>query len=207
MWVTNTGVTGKWDMLDAHTGNYICRIANVTQSTRTLAGTTVTTGATGTSKMTTLEAYAITTLSILEPLQRPRHVSQIGTQAKLSGGTTNASGSKSIGNGDRTLKPRFDGNNGFSLNVSSPAVQGSIRQVVTDKYVIGGTTGNITNNVSFRTAGNLWALNLNPTKGPWDHCCRTSPLPPAGLGDDAYGGGGFGHDTAFGGLSATDGIF
>ena len=36
----------------------------------------------------------------------------------------------------------FDGNNGFSLNVSTPDVQGSIRAVVEGEYIIGGTSGN-----------------------------------------------------------------
>ena len=35
----------------------------------------------------------------------------------------------------------FDGNNGFSLNVSIPDVSGSILAVREGKYIIGGTGG------------------------------------------------------------------
>ena len=61
------------------------------------------------------------------------------------------------------LNYTFDGTHGFSLNVSIPAVQGSIRTVREDQFVIGGTQG--TNNENGVTQGHLWALNLDPTKG------------------------------------------
>ena len=63
----------------------------------------------------------------------------------------NASGSNVYWEWRPYLNASLDGNHGFSLNASIPAVQGSIRQVVTDQYMIGGTTGNITDNPSFRT--------------------------------------------------------
>ena len=40
-----------------------------------------------------------------------------------------------------TLNTTFDGNNGYSLNVSIPTVQGSIQCVREGEYVIGGTGG------------------------------------------------------------------
>jgi hypothetical protein len=53
----------------------------------------------------------------------------------------------------------FDGRNGYSLNVSIPAVQGSILAVREGQYVIGGTLGtNSWDNVV--VPGNLWALSL-----------------------------------------------
>jgi len=57
------------------------------------------------------------------------------------------------------LNYTFDGNNGFSLNVSIPDVSGSIRAVVEDEYVIGGTSG-ANNPVDTIVLGNLWALSL-----------------------------------------------
>ena len=56
LWVTSgitppAGVAGTstWEMLDGYTLHPLCYIANVTQTTVTPVGTTVTTGATGTS--------------------------------------------------------------------------------------------------------------------------------------------------------------
>ncbi len=61
------------------------------------------------------------------------------------------------------LNYTFDGSHGFSLNVSIPAVQGTIREVRVDNFVIGGTTGS--NNEQGIVPGNLWALNLDRAKG------------------------------------------
>ena len=208
LWVTNTGVTGKWDMLDGHTGNYICSIANVTQSARTLAGTTVNTGATGTSRNDNTGSICYYNLVNLGTTATPNMYLQIWNTSQTIWWYNNASGSNVYWEWRPYFNATFDGNHGFSLNASIPAVQGSIRQVVTDKYIIGGTTGNITNNPGQNTPGNLWALNLDPTKGPLGSLLWNFTFtPPAGLGDNAHGGGGFGHDTAFGGLSAADGIF
>jgi len=57
------------------------------------------------------------------------------------------------------LNVTYDGNNGFSLNVSVPDLEGSIRAVREDLYVIGGTSG--MNRVDEPLElGNLWALSL-----------------------------------------------
>jgi hypothetical protein len=56
------------------------------------------------------------------------------------------------------LGATFDGNNGYSLNVSIPAVQGSILAVRENQFVIGGTSGK--NNGTYVEQGNLWALSL-----------------------------------------------
>jgi hypothetical protein len=208
LWITNTGVTGRWDMLDGHTGNYICSIANVTQSTRRTDGTTVTTGATGTSRNDNTGSICYYNLVNFGNTTNPQMYLQIWNTSQTVYWYNNASGSNVYWEWRPYLNFTFDGNHGFSLNASIPAVQGSIRQVVTDQYIIGGTTGNITTNVGQNTQGNLWALNLDPTKGPLGSLLWNFTFtPPAGLGDTAYGGGGFGHDTAFGGLSAADGIF
>jgi hypothetical protein len=209
LWITNTGVTGRWDMLDGHTGNYICSIANVTQSTRKTDGTTVTTGATGTSRNDNTGSICYYNLVNFGNTTNPKMYLQIWNTSQTIWWYNNASGSNVYWEWRPYLNFTFDGNHGFSLNASIPAVQGSIRQVVTDQYIIGGTTGNITGNPSFRTQGNFWALNLDPTKGPLGSLLWNFTFtPPAGLGDAAYQGGQFmGHDTAFGGLSAADGIF
>jgi hypothetical protein len=206
LWVTSTGVTGQWDMLDGHTGNYICSIANVTQRTQTAGGTTVTTGATGTSKNDNTGSICYYNLVNLGTTANPSMYLQIWNTSQTIWWYNNASGSNVYWEWRPYLNFTFDGNYGFSLNASIPAVQGSIRQVVTDQYIIGGTTGNITANPGQNTPGNLWCLSLKPGEEGrllWNFTF----IPPGGLPDTSYGGGGFGHNTAFGGLSAEDGIF
>jgi hypothetical protein len=57
------------------------------------------------------------------------------------------------------LNETYDGNNGFSLNVSIPAVQGSILAVREGEFIIGGTEGaNYPDKPVVQ--GNLWTLSL-----------------------------------------------
>jgi hypothetical protein len=80
------------------------------------------------------------------------------------------------------LNYTFDGSHGFSLNVSIPAIQGSIRAVREDQFVIGGTTGS--NNENGITKGHLWALNLDPTKGAMGSLLwNVSFTPPSSAGN------------------------
>ena len=103
----------------------------------------------------------------------------------------------------------FNGNYGFSLNQSIPAVQGSIRQIFTDDMIIGGTTGNITNNPGQNYNGNLWALNLNPARGAIGSLLwNITFTPPPGLGDAAIQSLQFTNkDTQWGGIDANSGVF
>jgi hypothetical protein len=54
----------------------------------------------------------------------------------------------------------YDGNLGFSLNVSIPDVQGSIFEVIENEYVIGGISGK--QNQTAIEPGHIWALSLQP---------------------------------------------
>jgi outer membrane protein assembly factor BamB len=55
----------------------------------------------------------------------------------------------------------YDGNNGYSLNVSIPAVSGSILAIREGEFIIGGTGG--ANDVDAPLVlGNLWCLSLEP---------------------------------------------
>jgi len=56
------------------------------------------------------------------------------------------------------LNVTYDGNNGYSLNVSIPAVQGSPLTVREGEFVIGGTSGK--NNGTYVEQGQLWCLSL-----------------------------------------------
>jgi hypothetical protein len=61
------------------------------------------------------------------------------------------------------LNYTFDGNNGFSLNVSIPAVSGSMLAVREGEFIIGGTGGTNKPDVPLEL-GNLWCLSLEPGK-------------------------------------------
>jgi hypothetical protein len=63
------------------------------------------------------------------------------------------------------LNKTFDGNNGYSLNVSiANDISGTIYAVREGNMIIGGTAGKNSPNETV-VEGNLWALNLDPTKG------------------------------------------
>jgi hypothetical protein len=133
----------SWMMFDAATGNYICSIANVSASGTQVYG-----------KDGSILYYNI-----------------VGTAAKRLT-VWNTSLAISFREQYQTnqywmwrpyLNYTFGGQYGFSLNVSIPNTQGSIRAIREDLYVIGGTAGS--NNENGITQGNLWALNLDPAKG------------------------------------------
>jgi hypothetical protein len=57
-----------------------------------------------------------------------------------------------------TLNMTFDGNNGYSLNVSIPTLPGSMLAIREGEYIIGGTGGQ--NDADAVVDGTLWALSL-----------------------------------------------
>ena len=88
------------------------------------------------------------------------------------------------------LGKTYDGNNGFSLNVSIPEVQGSIRAIREGQYVIGGTAGK--NNGTYTEQGNLWALSLKPgSEGTllWNITFTPPQAAPDSVGAGFYGFG------------------
>jgi outer membrane protein assembly factor BamB len=99
----------------------------------------------------------------------------------------------------------FDGNNGFSLNVSIPEVSGSIRAVREGEFIIGGTAG--ANNPDEQESGNLWCLSLEPGQEGtllWD---RTF-TPPYSVIPAIAGGSGFGAaGMTMGTVDPEDGVF
>jgi hypothetical protein len=56
----------------------------------------------------------------------------------------------------------YDANNGYSLNISIPDVEGGLLCVREDEFVIGGSGGQ--NDEDTVIPGNLWALSLEPGK-------------------------------------------
>jgi outer membrane protein assembly factor BamB len=91
-----------------------------------------------------------------------------------------------------TLNETFDGNNGYSLNVSVPELPGGILAIVEGEYIIGGTSG--TNRVGMDLVpGNMWAISLAPGEEGtllWEYT-YTPPYSdvPAAIQGGFFGGG------------------
>ena len=151
------GAGTTWRMFDAYTGNFICSISNVTQ-TEVRGTSRITTGATGTSvygKEGSILRYNIVNFGNTTLPNMYLQVWNTSRALWVRNWTTNT-----YWMWRPYLNMTFDGRSGFSMNASIPAVQGSIRAIREDQYVIGGTAG--TNNEDVTTKGNLWALNLKP---------------------------------------------
>jgi hypothetical protein len=201
----NASVSNTWEMLDAFTGKSIAKIGNVSTS-----GTAFTDEIGSLCYLnianrgnTTNPYWRMTVWNTTHTMwYNPTYYTTSATNAYWYWRPATTSGNPAM------PYPRvFNGIYGYSLNVTCPAVQGSIRQIVKGKYVIGGTTGNITTNPGQNTAGNLWALSLEPGKEGtllWNFTFT----PTAGLGDNAIQSYQFSsHDTSFGGVDADAGIF
>jgi len=162
LWVTSTGKPGTWDMLDAFTGNYICSFANVSAS-----GTNVY-GKDGSILYYRINNNRLTVWNTSEVIYNRWDWSTIG------------------GNSYWMWRPylnhTFDGNTGFSLNVSVPDLPGSIRAVREGEFIIGGTTGS-----SYGTPiedGVMWALSLKPGEEGTLLWSKTF-TPPQGLSENS----------------------
>jgi hypothetical protein len=141
-----------WMMFDAYTGNYICSIANASSGGTAVYG-----------KEGSILRYNIVGTSDptnpFAPATAPFYLQCWNT-------------SRAIWYEEEwqineywmwrpVLNKTFDGNNGYSLNVSIPAVQGSILAVREGEFIIGGTAG--ANDVDAPLVmGNLWCLSLEP---------------------------------------------
>jgi len=136
------GETDTWMMFDAFTGNYLCSIANVSVP----RGSVNVYGKDG-----SILYYNLDTTN-------DRLTVWNSTRATEEGYST-------MRNYYWCWRPflnyTFDGNNGFSLNVSIPDVSGSIRAVREGEFIIGGTGGTNKPDVPLEL-GNLWCLSLEP---------------------------------------------
>jgi hypothetical protein len=104
------------------------------------------------------------------------------------------------------LNVTFDGNYGYSLNVSIPAgLPGSALEIREGEYIIGGTSGR--NTGTEITEGNLWAISLQPgAEGTllWQY----DYVPPETVVPDPGAGGVFGYGLMSGPtISPEDGVF
>jgi hypothetical protein len=135
--------SNTWRMFDAFTGNYMVDIANVSS---------------GTLFMDNIGSICAARIQNLGNSSNPKPYLQIWN-------TTHAIWYEDTWRSNEYWMWRpnpnmtFNGNNGFSLNVSVPAsITGSIMEIRPDQYIIGGTSGS--NDVNGVEKGHLWCLSL-----------------------------------------------
>jgi outer membrane protein assembly factor BamB len=144
-------------MFDAETGNYICSIANISSLA---AGGFFGGGKAVYGKEGSLLYYGITNLA---PRGEP------ADNYLQCWNTSQAIWYEDSWNSNEywmwrpTLNVTFDGNNGYTLNVSMPDVEGSLLAVVQDEYVIVGTSGNNRIGMDLEL-GSMAAISLEPGK-------------------------------------------
>jgi hypothetical protein len=171
LWSTTSATPNTWMMYDAYTGNYICSINNIpTWATGGAgpfgaAGGTAVYGNDGSILRYNLVNVGNTTSPkyYLQMWNTTQAIWWTGTQQQYQNGDYSGFSGNNYYSWRPFLNYTFDGSHGYSINASIPAVQGSIRAVREDLYVIGGTAGS--NNENGVVQGNLWALNLNSAKG------------------------------------------
>jgi len=154
LWSTTAATPNTWLMYDAYTYNYICSIANVSS-----AGTAVY-GKSGSILRYNLVNAGTTAAPQmwLQCWNTTQAIWWTGTQQMYQNGDYSGFAGNNYASWRPFLNYTFDGSHAFSLNASIPAVQGSIRAVREDQFVIGGTAGS--NNENGIVPGQLWALNL-----------------------------------------------
>jgi hypothetical protein len=192
LWSTS-GPGGTWMMFDAYTGNYMCSIENV-PSWAGRGGFGWPNPAFVYGKDGSILTYNVDTRNDL--LQVWNTTQAIWWKPTW---TSNEYWMWRPG-----LNVTYDGNNGYSLNVSIPDVQGSILAVREDEYVIGGTTGS-NNPDEPIVKGNFWALSLKPGEEGrllWN-ITFTPPLAAVAVGEGVNSYRGMRYEC----MSPEDGVF
>ncbi len=138
LWSTN-GPDGTWQMYDAFTGSYICSIGNVSSSGFGIYG-----------KDGSILRYRINN----------ERLTVWNTSRAIWYEEVFASNNYWMWR--PTLNMTFDGNNGFSLNVSVPDLPGNVLAVREGEVIIGGTGGQ--NDAEAVVQGTMWALSLEAGK-------------------------------------------
>jgi hypothetical protein len=210
LWSTVTDERNKWNMYDAFTGNYICSIKNVPS----LAGTT---GGMGTinaggiyGKDGSILQYLISGTGANKRLLCWNTTQAIwwhGTQQQYQTGDYSGFGT---GNAYWMWRPGlneiYDGDHGYSLNVSIPDVQGNFFAVREDQFAIGGTSGK--HNSTTTIKGTMWCLSLEKGKEGTRLWERDFVPPETVVTDTAAGGLRYGIGTMQGPIvSPEDGVF
>ena len=178
------GEQNTWKMFDAFTGGYICTIANVS-----MAGTRVY------GKDGSILHYNVDTMH--------NRLTVWNTSRTIW--YKEAYDSNQYWMWRPYLNTTFDGNNGFSLNVSIPTLPGRALAVREGEYIIGGTGGK--HNATHVTQGDMWCLSL--AKGQegtllWSY----KYTPPETVVPDTVAGGVFGYGLMAGPtVDPEDGVF
>ena len=181
MWVTSgvnlpagsTNQAGKqvWEMVDAHTGRSICRIANVSAPTFSFFGM----GGGGTEVYGLDGSICYYNAVNYGTTANPNYYLQIWNNTALVSMLAGPSGtnvwqwrpSGGGGGGGGTLPVGYylhDGNTGFSLNVSIPNVAGlSVQAIRESDQIIFGALGQ--NNEDGQVPCTMLAINLDPSRG------------------------------------------
>jgi outer membrane protein assembly factor BamB len=148
----------NWMMFDAYSGNYICSIANApswASGGGFFAASTQVYGKEG-----SITAYNIAGTSDptnpFAPETAPFYLQVWNTSRAIWYEETWSSNEYWMWR--PTLNMTFDGNNGYSLNVTIPEVQGDILAIREGEFIIGGTSGQ--NNDLGVIPGHLWCLSL-----------------------------------------------
>ena len=215
-----------WMMFDAYSGNYICSITNTTTPllvngqpvyTFGLFGPTpVTVGATGTRVYGSDGSIDYYNLVNEGTTAAPNYHIQIWNSSQVIEYRANqdaiAGGTNQYWMWRPFLNYTFDGRQGFSLDVPTVNLNnaGSVQTIREGKYIIGGLLGK--NNGTFVQKGQIWAINLDPTKGALGSLLwNTTFTPPQTVVPDVVSGGVFGGGVMslagggfFGGASGVD---
>jgi len=201
LWSMNGPEPNTWMMFDAFTGSYICSINNVPAG-RSFFGRTMAWGTQVYGKDGSILLYNIVnTGTPAEPnyyLQCWNTTHAIwwrGTQQQWQEGDYSGFSGNNYFSWRPYLNATFDGSHGYSLNVSIPAVQGSIRAIREGEFVIGGNAGS--NNENGIVPGTMWALSLKPGeegKLLWSY----EFTPPSSAGDKTI---------SLGSVDPEDGVF
>jgi outer membrane protein assembly factor BamB len=192
LWSTsNPNLANSWMMFDAYSGDYICTIANVSSRGTQVYG-----------KDGSILVYNLA--NIAPRGAPPNYYLQVWNTSRAIWWK-----SEWYANTYWMWRPyqnyTFDGNNGFSLNVSIPDVSGaSIRAVREDQYVIIGTTGK--NNGTYTEQGWLCAFSLKAGQ-EGTKLWNITFTPPESVPDIAAGAGMFGSGVSMGTVDPEDGVF
>jgi outer membrane protein assembly factor BamB len=218
LWSTAGNAPNTWMMFDAYSGSYICSIENVPSWVSSgLPGPPGRGTAVYGKDGSILSYYLVGTPNPMGPRypdMPPFHLQcwnttqaiwWRGTQQQYQAGDYSEFPSNSYWMWRPGLNVTYDGSHGYSLNVSIPDVQGSIRAVREGEIIIGGTSGK--NNGTYLLEGHLWALSLERGKEGTLLWNRTFTPPQTALPDIAVGTGYRGGVMSGPWVDPEDGVF
>jgi outer membrane protein assembly factor BamB len=206
LWSVEGPEPNTWMMFDAYTGNYICSINNVPPGSAMfgmyMAWGTMVYGKDGSILMYKI-AGTPNPMGPFFPDTPPFYLQCWNTSRAIWYEETWSSNEYWMWR--PVLNKTFDGNNGYSLNVSIPTLSGSMLAIREGEFIIGGSAGK--NNPDGLELGNLWCLSLEPGKEGTLLWNRTF-TPPESVVPDIVGSGMFaGGAMSLSAVDPEDGVF